>query len=229
MDAIALDLGIEIRRRKLDGADARLVAVDDGGVITVNTATSPVRQRFSIGHEIGHWLRDRNGDGLMACSKEDVSPGNQSARTVEAEANRFSSDLLLPPYLVVPLMLKREPSIDLVNDIAKAFDTSLPATAIRIARHAPGPAAVVVHGQRKREWLFRNFAWPDDVLVTNEVHHDSPALDLLYTGAYGAKTRDMKEPAHRWIYGGNTRGLEVKVQSVKRYGNQILSLVRFCR
>lgn len=148
---------------------------------------------------------------------------------MEAEANRFSSDLLLPPYLIVSMMVKCEPSIDLANDIAKAFDTSLPATAIRIARHAPCPAAIVVHGQRKREWLFRNFAWPDDVLVTNEVHHDSPALDLLYTGAYGAKTRDMKEPAYRWIYGGNTRRLGVRVQPIKRYGDQIMSLVRFCR
>lgn len=229
LDAIALDLGIQIRHRKLDGADARLVAVDERGVITVNTATSITRQRFSIGHEIGHWFRDRTGDGLMACSREDVSPRNQNAKTKEAEANRFSSDLLLPPYLVMPRIVRREPCIDLVSDVADEFGTSIPATAIRIVRHASSPAAVVVHSRCKREWVFRNIAWPDNVLVTSEIHHDSLAFDLLYTGVYGAKTRDMKEPAYRWIYGGDSRRLEVKVQSTKRYDDQILSLVRICK
>lgn len=229
MDAIAFDLGIQIRRRKLDGADARLVTVDERGVITVNTATHIARQRFSIGHEIGHWFRDRTGDGLMACSKEDVSPRNQNTKTKEAEANRFSSDLLLPPYLVMPRIVRREPCIDLVSDIADEFETSLPATAIRIVRHAPGPAAVVVHSHSKREWLFRSFTWPDNALITNEIHHDSPALDLLYSGAYGTKTRDMKEPAYRWIFGGDWRLQEVKVQSVKRYNDHILSLLRICK
>ncbi|SEL63464.1 hypothetical protein SAMN05216387_1202 [Nitrosovibrio tenuis] len=40
---------------------------------------------------------------------------------MEAEANRFSSDLLLPPYLVVPKIVRREPCIDLVSDIGKSL------------------------------------------------------------------------------------------------------------
>ncbi|SEL63497.1 hypothetical protein SAMN05216387_1203 [Nitrosovibrio tenuis] len=96
-------------------------------------------------------------------------------------------------------------------------------------RHSPGPAAVVVHSQHKREWFFRNLVWPDDVLVAKEVHHDSPALDLLYSGTYGDKTRDIKEPGYRWIFGGNSHSLEVRVQSIKRYDDQILSLVRICK
>jgi hypothetical protein len=135
---------------------------------------------------------------------------------------------LLPPYLVGPMVANREPCLDLVDDIAKEFDTSIPATAIRIARQAPGPAAVVVHSHEGRDWSFPNLAWPSEILFANQVHHDSPAMDLLFVAASGTKTRDTKEPGSRWLYGNGAYRLEVRVQSIKRQGDQILSLVRIC-
>lgn len=229
LDAIALDLGIIVRRRSLDGADARLVAVGDRGIITVSTATHWKRQRFSIGHEIGHWKHDRNGDGMLACSKSDVSPKNQKAKTKEAEANIFSADLLLPPYIVRPYVGGRTPSVDLAIDVAAAFDTSLPATAIRLVRQSQVPVAVVVHSKSGKDWSFESLAWPSEFQLAREVHHDSPAMDLLYTGRAQAKTTNRKEPGSRWLWGKDAYRIDVQVQSIKRTDGQVLTMVQLCK
>lgn len=230
LDAIAHDLGLTVRRRLLSGADARLVAVDGRGVVTVNNQTHPKRQRFSIGHEIGHWLRDREGEGLTACSKSDVSPSNQKAKSVEADANVFSADLILPPYLVGPAIRNRLPTIDLVLDLSGLFDASIPATAIRAVRMATGPAAVVVHTVSGKKWWFENIAWPiNDYRIVQDVHHDSPTMDLLYRGSPREKTRDQKERGDRWLTGKDAHRLDVQVQSVKRQGDTVLTILRLPR
>ncbi|MGH8657517.1 MAG: ImmA/IrrE family metallo-endopeptidase [Gammaproteobacteria bacterium] len=70
-------------------------------IITVNTKTYPVRQRFSIAHELGHWITDCGRGGFL-CATEDIGPQNAEAQTVEALANSFASQLILPDYLFGP-------------------------------------------------------------------------------------------------------------------------------
>jgi Zn-dependent peptidase ImmA (M78 family) len=228
LEAIAFDSGIVVRRRPLEGCDARLVAVENRGVITINSSNSPQRQRFSIGHELAHWFHDRSGDGMLSCSKDDVSPRNQRAKSMEADANRFSADLLLPPYLVVPRITRRDTNIHLAQEVAHDFTVSVPAAAIRIVRHSKQAASVVVHKPTGRAWYFCNSSWPDYVQLAPQVHHDSPAMELLFGGSVGAKTPDKKEPALRWVYGEAMFASQVMVQSLKRYDGQIISIVRVC-
>lgn len=227
LEAIAADRGIAVRRRHLESADARLVATANAGIITVNSSTSEKRQRFSIGHEIGHWERDHKHGLINLCTKSDLAQHNQLAKNSEAEANIFSADLILPPYLVSPRMQGKEASIDLVLNICEEFRASREATGIRVARLARTATMVVVFGQRGRKWAITNSSWPHYVSPANVVHHDSPSMDLLFAGTKGAKTRDQKEPALRWLVGDNLRTVDVKVQSVKLASDDILSLVRF--
>lgn len=227
LEAIADDQGLVVRRRALTGSDARLVAVNKRGIITVNSGTHPKRQRFSIGHELGHWFRDRQTEGMTACSKNDVAPSNQKAKTSEAEANVFSADLILPPYLVRPMMGLRPVTVDLVVDLSQAFDASIPATAIRAVRLATRPAAVVVHSATGRKWWFENLAWPKfDFQLVQDVHHDSPTMNLLYRAAPGTKTRDQKERGDRWLVGKDAYRLDVQVQSIKRQADTVLTILR---
>lgn len=226
LEAIAFDCGVLVRHHDLQGSDARLVAVENRGIITVNSLNSPQRQRFSIGHELAHWFYDRTGDGMLSCSKDDVSPRNQQDKSREASANRFSADLLLPPYLIVPRIKARHANINLAQEVAHDFNVSVPAAAIRIVRHSDQPAAVVVHGQGGRSWFFFNSSWPHYVYPAMQVHHESPAMDLLYRGPVGTKTQDTKEPALRWALGEEMFAAQVFVQSLKRHDQQILSIVR---
>lgn len=226
LEAIAAERGLIVKRRRLDGADARLVATATRGIITVNSSTSEKRQRFSIGHELGHWERDHKHGLINLCTKSDLAQHNQMAKTSEAEANVFSADLILPRYMVSTRMEGKEVSIDLILNVADEFRSSREATGIRVAKLARAPAMIMVFSQHGRKWSIKNSAWPHYVDPACVVHHDSPSFNLLFSGSNGAKTRDQKEPAQRWLVGENLRMVDVRVQSVKLGGNEILSIVR---
>lgn len=226
LEAIAADRGLSVKRSPLDGADARLVATATAGIITLNSRTSEKRQRFSLGHELGHWERDRKHGLINLCTKSDLAQHNQLAKTSEAEANIFSADLILPSYLVATRTQGKEASVDLILSVAEEFHASREATSIRITRLAAVPAMVMVFHQHGRKWHIKNSAWPHYVDPISTVHHDSLSFNLLFAGTNGTKTRDQKEPAQRWLVGENLRTVDVKVQSVKLTSDTILSIVR---
>ncbi|GAB3464418.1 ImmA/IrrE family metallo-endopeptidase [Massilia terrae] len=227
LDAIAADRGIIIKKRRLQGADARLVATPTAGIITVSSASSEQRQRFSIGHELGHWERDKHSGRMNLCSKADLAPNNQEAKTSEAQANLFAADLILPPYLVGPRVADKDSSMNTVLEVAQEFRASREATSIRLMRLAQKPVAVMVYSRTRRRWYLYNSQWPHYIYPASQVHHDSPSMDLLYQGSPGEKTRDQKEPATRWLTGEKTWNLpDVRVQSVKLSADEILTIVR---
>src|SRR5215217_1945633 len=67
-------------------------------VIRVNRHDSPERQRFTVAHEIGHYLLHRNqiGNGIT----DDVLYRSTLTDRREAEANRVAADILMPSHLV---------------------------------------------------------------------------------------------------------------------------------
>jgi Zn-dependent peptidase ImmA (M78 family) len=80
-------------------------ALLEHGQIHVNASESPAGQRFSIGHEIGHYVL--HPDGFVFSAHEDPQselyaedPDNE----LEREADYFSSVLLVPPSTTVAEM-----------------------------------------------------------------------------------------------------------------------------
>ena len=66
----------------------------EDGVIGVNQAHHHLRQRFTIAHELGHFLL---GHGLGEEHQEEtVDDVFDKPRPIEREANRFASALLMP-------------------------------------------------------------------------------------------------------------------------------------
>ena len=68
--------------------------------IYVNAEDVPARRRFTLAHEIGHWVcQCLEGKGApVMCRAEDVSEG--ADRTLEREANVFAAELLMPEHAV---------------------------------------------------------------------------------------------------------------------------------
>src|ERR1700677_5025370 len=75
LDAIAFAQGALVRYHRLDGCAARLIGSGSRAVITVNERDSPTRQRFSLAHELAHWLQDR-ATGAFLCAREDIGAHN---------------------------------------------------------------------------------------------------------------------------------------------------------
>ena len=121
--ARALDI-IEIREAPLVGIEAALVttAERDEGMIVVSQVANRQRQRFSIGHELGHFLNPRHQgawDGGFRCDRADLGRREAAAgktrlsryENQEREANKFAIELLAPLKRIQPY-LEIEPSLE---------------------------------------------------------------------------------------------------------------------
>src|SRR5437016_5466206 len=71
LEAIAFELGALVVYDQLVGCDARIVGKGKRAIITVSSKSSPERQRFSLGHEIAHWVDGWHGVGFL-CGKADI-------------------------------------------------------------------------------------------------------------------------------------------------------------
>jgi IrrE N-terminal-like domain len=64
----------------------------------------PPRRRFTIGHELGHWVMHRSGQQSLFCRRTTVDEAGELAARVpdiEEEASQFAAELLMPRWLFV--------------------------------------------------------------------------------------------------------------------------------
>ena len=60
IEAIAYYCGATILYESLTGCEATILGNGKKAIITVNQDGHPGRRRFSAGHELGHWMIDRD-------------------------------------------------------------------------------------------------------------------------------------------------------------------------
>jgi hypothetical protein len=146
--ARALDI-VEVRECPLDGCEGLLLTdrTRRNGSILVNNRRGPQAARFSIAHELGHFLLERHVLGIedgMVCTVSDL----RESRTMrqhnkqEVEANEFAIGLLVPSYAADPT-LNADPEIEAAVQMRDRFDISLEAaTRCFVERHAEPLAAI---------------------------------------------------------------------------------------
>jgi hypothetical protein len=91
----------------------------------------PPRRRFTIGHELGHWVMHRDGQQPLFCRKTTVDEaGARPERDIEEEASAFAAALLMPQWLFVREHARTSGD---VPALCKTFHSSIAATERRIA------------------------------------------------------------------------------------------------
>lgn len=104
----------------------------DGYVIKVNRFEPKARQRFTIAHEIAHYLlhRDRIQSGVV----DSVLYRSKLSSRLEAEANRLAADLIMPLGKVEELSehFPVDSFDQLVEKMADKFQVSKQAMGIRL-------------------------------------------------------------------------------------------------
>lgn len=157
--AIAFHCGATVLYEPLTGCEANIIGYGDRAIITVNRDGLPGRQRFSAGHELGHWLRDR-GQSAFRCTGKQLD-SEWSANNPETRANRFASDLLLPQRLFAPLTKGRPIALETLRHMAATFNMSLTATAIKLVELGSYPAMLVYYEHSERKWFKRPRGVPE--------------------------------------------------------------------
>jgi len=136
----------------------RVAAVLDArtGMVWLRDSHHPHRARFSLAHEIGHLklhVDAPHPDGFF-CREEDISATSGAADPIEIEANAFASELLLPSPLLRRRVDNADVQLSLVLELAREFGVSPECMAIRIARAAWQPYAMIVSSEGKVEFSF---------------------------------------------------------------------------
>ena len=132
---IAKALGVTLRASTLPAGISGEIRPDSRRgdyVIKVNRHDGSRRQRFTIAHEIAHFLlhRDHIGRGIEddALYRSDLSDAR------EAEANRLAADILMPEHLITEaLTAARAQGVeDMASYMADQFEVSEAAIRIRL-------------------------------------------------------------------------------------------------
>jgi Zn-dependent peptidase ImmA (M78 family) len=163
--ARALDID-EIREERLTGFEGALVTSreKDRGIILVNLASSRQRRRYTVAHELGHFLNPWHkpvGEEGFRCKKADMATrsGNTRHDQQEAEANRFAIELLAPKVRLAPYVAQTA-DLEHVLAIAAQFDISKEAAARRYVELHDDTLAVVFSRDRMIRYVDRSDAFP---------------------------------------------------------------------
>jgi len=142
VEDIAKSEGLKVVPYPLEDSVSGLLVIENGqGIIGYNQNESRVRRRFTIAHELGHFILHRDKANLFVDKQFKVYRSQNSStdatkQAYEKEANAFAASLLMPEQLIIKEVEKTK--IDMANEeglkqLAKIFDVSSIAMSYRIS------------------------------------------------------------------------------------------------
>jgi Zn-dependent peptidase ImmA (M78 family) len=158
IEAIAALHRLHIVSGDLHGADGRSVMHGGAGIIRIRTdITQAERRRFIVAHELAHCLLHKGGS-VALCTEGDLFRYEEG--NLEAEANWFAAELLMPGNLFRPACNVPKPTFDAIRIIARRFTTTLTATAIRFVQLGPERCALIWSENNRVKWSVRSDDFP---------------------------------------------------------------------
>jgi hypothetical protein len=104
----------------------------------------PARRRFTIGHELGHWVMHRDEQSSLFCRHGSVDPDEADGKDerpplprIEQEANQFAAALLMPRPIIEDRYERLRGEPDAFWRLCEAFDVSGPAMSRRLRQVIP--------------------------------------------------------------------------------------------
>jgi Zn-dependent peptidase ImmA (M78 family) len=146
VDVIARNLGIEIRLDKVDDGLSGFIVRDKESrkaIIGANKSHHPHRRRFTIAHELGHFLLheghivhlDENRGAFRINLRNSESASGED--NDEKEANLFAAELLMPAAFLQEDLLGKDLDLledsDFLSNLAKKYKVSVQALTFRLA------------------------------------------------------------------------------------------------
>lgn len=134
LNGLAKRLGLSVKAATLDPGKSGEIRPDGTGgyVVKVNRHDSLARQRFTVAHEIAHYLlhREHIGTGI---SDDALYRSNQS-NEIEWEANRLAADIVMPTKAVqdAAVTAQRLGIANYRDELADRFQVSRVAMGIKL-------------------------------------------------------------------------------------------------
>lgn len=132
--AVAQGLNLEINEVEIDNFDGALVRTRDlplGAIVVRASIREPGRKRFTIAHEIGHFVLPGHDKADLVCTVSEIGAWSGAEKALEREADEFAAELPMPAHLAKPIVFRQPPSLTAIHDLATTSATSLSAAAWR--------------------------------------------------------------------------------------------------
>jgi len=232
VEEIAWTRNALVQKGPLEGAEGRLVCGDKGGIITVKADIPETgKKRFVAAHELGHFELHKVSNKLVLCTDKDLLywhktiKWHESIKPQEREANEFAAELLMPENLFGPRCRTKEPSLDVIKELADEFQTSLTATALRYIEFCPHRCATVFSKDKTIKWYQATEDFGYHLAVREKLHPNSVAIYFFN----GKEMPTTMQPvwATSWLSGERFRSDSVIQEhsvSLPRY-NSVLTLL----
>jgi Zn-dependent peptidase ImmA (M78 family) len=154
LQEILPDIGLRLHYRNAnnyEGALLRMKGVPRGYIVLSRSVLENTRQRFTLAHEIGHYLLPDQQDLSQPCGKAQIESWDETLTKPERDANQFAAEILMPRSVMLPY-LRESPRFSHVEQIARACETSLTASAYRLAELSSFRVAIVWSRDRRVRW-----------------------------------------------------------------------------
>lgn len=138
---LAKELGVSIKVSSMNTGVSGQITREDGHYhIRVNRHEARERQRFTIAHELAHFLLhksviDSSPDGI----KDNVLYRSGEPERIEYEANRLAADIVMPMALVQKVLQEEFDGVvteATIDSLAARFQVSKAAMEIRLSTFA---------------------------------------------------------------------------------------------
>lgn len=187
-----------IEELKTKGFEGGLItnAARESGIILINKTSHPFRQRFTMAHELGHFLIPThmpNAEGRFLCSRSDMLAQsfleqNKRAR-MEAEANRFASLILIPPHAMRP-KLRHDPNLNRIIKLASEFHVSKEAMARAYTSYHNQTLALIITENNVIRRCYRGSKFP---FLNVEPGCNAPKNSILCQGPGKTQSNAISE------------------------------------
>lgn len=168
--------------------------------IAYNAKARPERQRFTIAHELGHFVLHRNKRLAFSCDQASVHLGLDTLAGIEREADEFASNLLMPGDVLREAIAHRRVDLHLLSDLAGRFQVSFEALCIRFIHYTSERAILVRwdNGYLTYEWRSKQ-AQRTRTKVWRTSNPQEPLPGTLAADATTTQAWDGVDlPAHLW-------------------------------
>lgn len=126
------------------------------GIFVSDSCPTVGHRRFSVAHELGHYHIDGHVDAMFRDDAEVVESSGGLFRDRrdrhEREADWFASELLVPANQFLSRIRGGHARIEVIQELAREFETSLSMTAIRYAELTDRAVASILSCDGQIEW-----------------------------------------------------------------------------
>lgn len=230
IDLIAIGslLSAKIRCSNLDGAAATLVGAGDEALITVkgtDVENLTPRQRFSVGHELGHWMYDRERATFECQERIFVTAwGKEPGIDPERVANNYAADLLMPRKMFTSKAMGKPITFDSVDELSQLFKTSATSTVIRLVELGSSYAFACCVEEGRRTWFARNLDVAENLYPTRRPSRESLAYRMHNDLVTGKESLAIV-PATAWFDVDSAKGVSLVENSRRLTRDLTLSLL----